>query len=48
MHRDVMNTRMIVNSIHNMLKNQEGVGYQPPLVSVSRILSLAKYTLIIA
>ena len=48
MHRDVVNTRTVVNNIHNMLKSQEGVGYQPRLVSVTRILSLTEYTLIIA
>ena len=47
-HRDVVNTRIVVNNIHNMLKSQEEAGYQPQLVSVIRILSLTEYTLTIA
>ena len=47
-HRDVVNTRTVVNNIHNMLKNQEGAGYQPQLVNVTRILFLTKCTLTVA
>ena len=43
-HQDVVNTRTVVNNIHNMLKGQEGAGYQPLLVSVTHTLSLTEYT----
>ena len=36
-HRDVVNTRTVVNNIHNMLKGQEGANKQQLLVSVTRV-----------
>jgi len=47
-HRDVANTRTVVNKIHNILKSQEGAGSQPQLVSVTRILSLTEHILTVA
>ena len=34
--RDIANTQTVVYDIHNTLKNQEGAGGQPHLVSVTR------------
>ena len=47
-HRDVVKTQTAVNEIREMMKGQEGAGYQPQLVSVTRILSIAEYTLTVA
>jgi hypothetical protein len=47
-HRDVVKTQTVVNNIHDMLKGQEGGGYQPQLVSVTRIPPLARYTLTVS
>ena len=47
-HQDVVNTRTVVNNIHNMLKSQGGAGYQPLLVSVTCILSLTEYILTVS
>ena len=47
-HRDVVKTQTAINDIRDMMKAQEGAGYQPQLVSVTRILSIAEYTLTVA
>ena len=45
---DVAKIQTVVNNIHNMLKSQEGAGYQPQLASATRIPSLTEYILIVA
>ena len=47
-HHDVLNTRTVINNIHNMLKCQEAAGYKLQLVSVTRILSFAEYIFTVA
>jgi hypothetical protein len=47
-HRDVVKTQTAVNDIRDMLKGQEGAGYQPQLVSVTRTPSLTRYTLTVS
>ena len=47
-HRDVVNTRTVVNKIHSILKSQEGAGSQSQLVSVTRILPLTEHALTVA
>ena len=46
-HRDVVKIGTAVNDMRDMMKGQEGVGYQSQMVSVTRTLSLAEYTLTI-
>ena len=43
-HRDVANTRTVVNNIHNMLKSQEGADGQHLSVSVTHAPSATEYT----
>ena len=47
-HKDVANTRTVVDKIHSILKSQEGAGSQPQLVSVTRILSPTEHALTVA
>ena len=46
-HRDVVDTQTAVNDIRDILKGQEGAGYQPQSVSVTRTLSPAECILTI-